>query len=256
MSYNQRQNNPYSNTYNSGLKGHPNFSYRNNQEQGSSTGARPSYQSGQQSYQQQQPTQGYQLSKLEKMLKEVISGQHELKQEIKMLNQRMDSSEKYQKMQDSQIAQIASSSSRALGHFPGKPDVNPMEHCNRIKLRSGRTLGDPQIQDDEENIKKAEETFPLYPQSQAIPCPQRLVMMKKDEEFGRFLDKVKDICVEVPLIDVIQQMLKFAKFLKDIMSNKKRKGDIETIALTEECSALFEKNTSPKLQDLGSFYIP
>ncbi|XP_042432651.1 uncharacterized protein LOC122019229 [Zingiber officinale] len=81
-------------------------------------------------------------------------------------------------------------------------------------------------------------------------------MTKKDEEFYMFLDKIKDIYAEVPLIDAIQQMPKFATFLKDIMSNRRKKGEIKTVALTEECSALFEKNTSPKLQDPGSFYIP
>ncbi|XP_042465815.1 uncharacterized protein LOC122048289 [Zingiber officinale] len=181
-------------------------------------------------------------------------------------------------MQDSQIVQIASSSSRAPGQFRGKPDVNPMEHCNRIELRSEWTLGDPQvttpkgmklqeelspptlepiqIHDDEENTKKVEETFPLNPQSQTIPFLKRLVMTKKDKEFSRFLDKVKDICVELSLIDVIQQMPKFVKFLKDVMPNRRRKGDIEIVTLTEECNTIFEKNTSPKLQDPGSFYIP
>ncbi|XP_042410152.1 uncharacterized protein LOC121999554 [Zingiber officinale] len=113
-----------------------------------------------------------------------------------------------------------------------------------------------QIQEDEESTIKVEETLPLNPQKQVVPFPQRLVMLKNDEEFGRILEKVKEICVEVPLIDAIIQMLKFAKFLKGIMSNKRIRGDIETIALTEECSALFEKNVSPKFTDPGSFYIP
>ncbi|XP_042448957.1 uncharacterized protein LOC122033867 [Zingiber officinale] len=173
---------------------------------------------------------------------------------------------------------MALSSSRAPGDFPGKSEINPMEHCNRIELQSGRTLGDSQMtaqkgmeiqeepspptfdpiqfQDEEESTKKVEGTFPFPPQRQIIHFPQRLAMTKKDEEFGRFLDQVKDIYVEVPLIDSIQQMSKFAKFLKDIMPNQRKKGEIETIGLTEECSALFEKNTFPKLQDLESFFIP
>ncbi|XP_042454661.1 uncharacterized protein LOC122038784 [Zingiber officinale] len=153
-----------------------------------------------------------------------------------------------------------------------------MGHCNRIELRSGRNLGDPQVtaqkgmnfeeelspstqepnqvQEDEESTAKVEKTLPLCSQSQVVPFPQRLVMLKKDEVFGKFLEKVKEICVEVRLIDAILQMPKFAKLLKGIMSSKRRRGDIETIALTEECSALFERNISPKLKDPGSFYIP
>ncbi|XP_042400931.1 uncharacterized protein LOC121990957 [Zingiber officinale] len=121
-------------------------------------------------------------------------------------------------MQDSQIAQIAQSVSRAQGTFPGKPDLNPVEHCNRIELRSGRTMGDPQIitqkeldsekeptllmsnqtqnRDGEEVTKKVEETLQATPQNQAIPFPQKLIASQKDEEFNRFLKKIKEICIE------------------------------------------------------------
>ncbi|XP_042437103.1 uncharacterized protein LOC122023076 [Zingiber officinale] len=51
-------------------------------------------------------------------------------------------------------------------------------------------------------------------------------------------------------------MPKFAKFLKGILSNRRQKGDFETVVLTENCTALFTANSSPKLQDPGSFSIP
>ncbi|XP_042387530.1 uncharacterized protein LOC121979602 [Zingiber officinale] len=218
--YNQRQNNPYSNTDNPGWRNHPNFSYRNNQDQGP---AHQNYQPG-----QQPPSQ---LSRIEKMLEEALSEQKEMKSEIKQLTQRLENSEKHQKMQDSQIAQIAQSISRTQCTFPGKPDLNPVEHCNCIELRSRRT-----------NLK--------------IPFPQKLIASQRDEEFNRFLKKIKEICIEVPLIDALHQMPKFAKFLKGILSNRRQKGDFETVALTENCSTLHMANPPPKLQDPGSFSIP
>ncbi|XP_042472428.1 uncharacterized protein LOC122055103 [Zingiber officinale] len=81
-------------------------------------------------------------------------------------------------------------------------------------------------------------------------------MSQKDEEFYRFLKKVKEICIEVPLIDALHQMSKFSKFFKGIMSNRRKKGEFETVALIEKCNALFMATTPPKLQDLGSFSIP
>ncbi|XP_042448974.1 uncharacterized protein LOC122033888 [Zingiber officinale] len=162
----------------------------------------------------------------------------------------MENSEKHQKIQAIQIAQIAQSISRAQGTFPGKPDINPVEHCNRIELRSGRTLGDTQIITQKE------------PDSEKGPSPlmpnqtQNRDGEEKDEEFNRFLKKIKEICVEVSLIDALHQMSKFAKFLKGILSNKRQKGDFETVALIENCSALLMANTPPKLQDPGSFSIP
>ncbi|XP_042446404.1 uncharacterized protein LOC122031347 [Zingiber officinale] len=198
-----------------------------------------------------------------------------MRNEIKQLTQRLENSEKHQKMQDSQIAQ---SVSRAQGTFPGKPDLNPVEHCNRIELRSGRTVGYPQIitqkelnlekepslllpnhtqnRDREEATKKIEETFQATPQNQTISFPQKLITSQKDEEFNCFLKKIKEICIEVPLMDALHLMPKFINFLKGILSNKRQKGDFETIALTENYSALLMANSPPKLQDPGSFPIP
>ena len=51
-------------------------------------------------------------------------------------------------------------------------------------------------------------------------------------------------------------MPSYVKFMKKILANKKKLGDYETIALTEECSAILQKKLPPKLQDPGSFAIP
>ncbi|XP_042408842.1 uncharacterized protein LOC121998141 [Zingiber officinale] len=236
-------------------RNHPNFSYRNNQDQGPT---HQTYQHGQQAHQQQQSTQ---LSRIEKMLEEALSEHKEMRSEIKQLTQRLENSEKHQKMQDSQIAQIAQSVSRAQGTFPGKPDLNRVEHCNHIELRSRRTVGNPQIitqmevdsekeptllmpnqtqnRDGEEGTKKIGEACQTTPQNQMISFPQKLIASQKDEEFHRFLKKVKEICIEVPLLDALHQMPKFAKFLKGILSNRRQKCDFETIALIEGCSTLF-----------------
>ncbi|XP_042400981.1 uncharacterized protein LOC121991015 [Zingiber officinale] len=155
VSYNQRQNNPYSNTYSLGWKNHPNFSYRNNQEQRPSMGARPCFQPGQQNF-QQQPSQSNQISRLEKMIEELILSQNKMKQELKVLTQRIDNSEKHQKIQDNQIAQVALSSSRASGQFPRKPDLNPMEHsCEDSIVYSGKLKKRAAIdtQDSEEKLE-------------------------------------------------------------------------------------------------------
>ena len=51
-------------------------------------------------------------------------------------------------------------------------------------------------------------------------------------------------------------MPKYAKFLKDILSNKRKLEECEAIALTEETTALLQKKLPPKLKDPGSFSIP
>ena len=51
-------------------------------------------------------------------------------------------------------------------------------------------------------------------------------------------------------------MPKYAKFMKDILRNKKKLEDYETVMLNEECSAIMLNKLSPKLKDPGSFSIP
>ncbi|XP_050896057.1 uncharacterized protein LOC127102764 [Lathyrus oleraceus] len=51
-------------------------------------------------------------------------------------------------------------------------------------------------------------------------------------------------------------MPSYTKFLKKILSNKKKLGDEEAVALTAECSAIIQNNMTPKLKDRSSFSIP
>ena len=45
-------------------------------------------------------------------------------------------------------------------------------------------------------------------------------------------------------------------FMKKILTRKRAFNKVETIAFTEECSALLQSQSPPKLKDLGSFSIP
>lgn len=51
-------------------------------------------------------------------------------------------------------------------------------------------------------------------------------------------------------------MPKYARFLKEVLSNKYKWKKRETVMLNEECSAILLKTLPPKLKDLGSFIIP
>ncbi|XP_075481127.1 uncharacterized protein LOC142521837 [Primulina tabacum] len=50
-------------------------------------------------------------------------------------------------------------------------------------------------------------------------------------------------------------MPNYAKFIKDVMSKKRKLQEFETVKLTEECSAILQKKLPQKLKDPGSFTI-
>ncbi|XP_024964756.1 uncharacterized protein LOC112505042, partial [Cynara cardunculus var. scolymus] len=51
-------------------------------------------------------------------------------------------------------------------------------------------------------------------------------------------------------------MPSYTKFLKEILSKKKKLTEYEIVALTEGCGALLSSKIPPKLKDPGSFTIP
>ncbi|XP_022875771.1 uncharacterized protein LOC111394247 [Olea europaea var. sylvestris] len=51
-------------------------------------------------------------------------------------------------------------------------------------------------------------------------------------------------------------MSSYVKFMKDILSNKRKLEENETVMLTKESSAILQHNLPLKLKDPGSFTIP
>ena len=88
-----------------------------------------------------------------------------------------------------------------------------------------------------------------------IPFSARLVQHELDKEFSKFLDVFKKLHINIPFADAIAQMPNYAKFLKEILKNKRKLEDFETMRLNEECSTILLNNLPLKLKDSGSFTI-
>ncbi|XP_042972865.1 uncharacterized protein LOC122304672 [Carya illinoinensis] len=111
--------------------------------------------------------------------------------------------------------------------------TNPKERVKAIDLRSGRT----------------------YEQPQAASTEQAWGGQVQDEG-SRAGSGLQKLHINIPLIEALEKMPKFAKFLKDILSNKWKLKEHETMMLIEESSEILQKKLPPTLKDLGSFTIP
>ncbi|KAL5546411.1 hypothetical protein UlMin_006098 [Ulmus minor] len=78
----------------------------------------------------------------------------------------------------------------------------------------------------------------------------------KQGRFKRSLYILKQLHINNPLVEALEQMPNYVKFMKDILTKKRRFGEFETVVLTRECSAVLQNKLPPKLQDPGSFTIP
>ncbi|CAM8884805.1 unnamed protein product [Rhodiola kirilowii] len=104
-----------------------------------------------------------------------------------------------------------------------------------------------------ENSAQTVEPAPYKP---PVPFPQRLKATRRDKEFMQSVDKIRTLYITMPFTDAITQIPTYAKFMKEILTGKRKVDGTETVALSEECSAAMHQPMPPKLKDSGSFSIP
>ncbi|XP_058741657.1 uncharacterized protein LOC131614045 [Vicia villosa] len=247
---NYAQGNPYSNTYNPGWKNHPNFLYKNNNAlyaPGQAPGVPPGY--------QKEPFAAPNVprkSNLEVMIENFIATQTQTNKDF--LNQNVHTNEQ-------------------IKHLATKPQPNPKGHAHAIILRSGREMdkptdprlknpamfqnpsktteeesrpkdkpSDPKEKEDKEGETEEKEApyIPPPPYKPPIPYPQRFEKSKSIGQFKKFVELLKQLNIIISFTEAITQMPSYVKFLKEILSNKKKLEDNETVTLTAECSAIIQ----------------
>ncbi|XP_070025009.1 uncharacterized protein [Nicotiana sylvestris] len=80
--------------------------------------------------------------------------------------------------------------------------------------------------------------------------------MNDDRMFTKFLSMLIQVQLNIPLVDVLREIPKYAKYIKDIMAHKRRLTEFEIVALTEEYTSRVQNELPQKLKDPGSFTIP
>ncbi|KAK9928810.1 hypothetical protein M0R45_025930 [Rubus argutus] len=82
-------------------------------------------------------------------------------------------------------------------------------------------------------------------------------MQKRNNKYRReFIELFKKVNINIPLLDDIKQFPPYAKFLKEICTNKRKFMKDEQIILSEDVSAVLQGKLPPKLNDPGSFTVP
>ena len=89
-----------------------------------------------------------------------------------------------------------------------------------------------------------------------VPFPSRLSKSKKEEEEKEILETFRKVEVNIPLIDAIKQIPRYAKFLKKLSTNKRKLKGNEFVSMGENVSAVLQKKLPPKCKDPGMFTIP
>ena len=82
--------------------------------------------------------------------------------------------------------------------------------------------------------------------------PQALKGKKKASNQTEILEVLRQVKVNIPLLDMIKQVPTYAKFLKDLCTLKRRLNVDKTAFLTEQVSSIIQHRTLVKYKDPGS----
>ncbi|CAN6552453.1 unnamed protein product [Malus baccata var. baccata] len=200
---------------------------------------------------------------------------------------------KKQMGQMGQMAEFMGQFSREQGKLPSSTNVNPnggFKFAKAIMLRSGKEVGSEsdtpkstQEEDDKLEEKEGSINTPTtrvkqtLPQAPILPnsakqgklssnslntnltnvhFPRRFMQSKKDENEKDILETFRKVQVNIPLLEAIKQVPKYAKFLKELCTNKRRMSNKEVVKVSENVSAVLQRKLPTKCKDPGSFTIP
>jgi hypothetical protein len=174
----------------------------------------------------------------------------------------------FNKMIETQMAQIATAIPNENNKkILGQP-INSLENIKEVTTRGGKSTRDlpnpnraarkQKEQQKEEpststktQIDSEEETVPLeYIDTMYLPFPTKTRKQVVDEQFTRFVEMVEKVHVSIPLLDVLH-VPSYAKYIKDIINNKRPLPSTEVIKLMEECSTAILNQLPKKKKDHG-----
>ncbi|CAL1412644.1 unnamed protein product [Linum trigynum] len=166
---------------------------------------------------------------------------------------------------------------RTPGTLPGQTIPHPQDpnaNCSAITTRSGKVTADLPVRAEERetpasallaNQEDMEKEVEVYaPISQPVvkeyvpqlPFPTRLHKDRLETEFAKFMAMLKQVNISMHFVEALSKMPKYAKFMKDLLTNKRKLGELSTVMLNEECSAILQNKLPEKRKDPGSFTIP
>ena len=272
----QQPNAPYGTTYNPNWRNHPNLAWRPNPPVYVPPGAKPQFGSPSQS---QQPPSSSPVEQavlnLRKVVGNFVNNQNGTNEQ---LTQRIDTVEKTMNKKFDDLQYSITNINKLLegqekGRFPSQTLPNPKgihevgsgmdEVKSIITLRSGKEVDQPLPKP----VEKSRQEKKMQPEHVLLeddtmkyrippPFPQALRGKKKETQQAEMLEVLRQVKVNIPLLDLINQVPAYAKFLKDLCTIKRGLGIEKKAFLTEHVSALIQSKYPVKYKDPGSPTIP
>ncbi|KAH9716698.1 hypothetical protein KPL71_021550 [Citrus sinensis] len=233
----QPQNNPYSNTYNPGWKQHPNFAWSSQNRNapalnGQNRNTQPP------GFHQQSQGSGKNVDTPVDVTKNGMefNSTKKLPQNGSMLQQPPLQDTGYMGQAAATVEEIQ------LEHAEKEVTTPVVTTCTKSNKQS---LISPE----------ATQQFRHPP-----PFPQRFQKQKQDKQFSKFLEVLKQLHINIPFVEALEQMSNYVKFLKDILARKKKTGRCRpttvTLQLADRSHAYPEGKIEDVLVKVDKFIFP
>ncbi|RVW73580.1 Transposon Ty3-I Gag-Pol polyprotein [Vitis vinifera] len=277
-------NAPYGNTYNSSWRNHPNFSWKPRPppyQPQAQTQAPQQTSSVEQAIVNLSKVMGDFVgeqkainSQLHQKIENVESSQIK-----RMEGMQNDLSQKIDNIQYSISRLTNLNTVNEKGKFPSQPSQNPKgvhevetQEGESSKLRevrqdeelmSKKTLVKESNNQEEKSGKKSASKSSIEEEPRIVikedmmkkhmppPFPQALHGKKEIKNSSEILEVLRQVKVNIPLLDMIKQVPTYAKFLKDLCTVKRGLHVTKNAFLTEQVSAIIQSKSPVKYKDPG-----
>ncbi|RVW63666.1 hypothetical protein CK203_056934 [Vitis vinifera] len=276
-------NAPYGNTYNSSWRNHPNFSWKPRPP--------PYQPQAQTQAPQQTSSVEQAIVNLSKVMGDFVGEQKAINSQLHQKIENVESSQikRMEGMQNDlsqKIDNIQYSISRLTnlntvnekGKFPSQPSQNPRvfmklkpkgessklrEVRQDEELMSKKTLVKESNNQEEKSGKKSASKSSIEEEPRIVikedmmkkhmppPFPQALHGKKEIKNSSEILEVLRQVKVNIPLLDMIKQVPTYAKFLKDLCTVKRGLHVTKNAFLTEQVSAIIQSKSPVKYKDPG-----
>ena len=248
---------PYSETYNPGWRNHPNFSWKNENQQQNPPPQPRNFNAPQYHNPPPQPrnsledtlqifieAQGKTNHRFESLINQVVEENKDIKGQISKLTNALSIQE------PGKIPSQAQPNPRGQHMVQDIPEPSNIRDVNAVTTRSGKQVGTQTLDPDVSLDIPQEE--PVAHNPVRVPFPQALKPKSKAiDPNGEILEHLKQVKINLPLLHVIKQVPTYAKVLKDLCTTKRRHNVKTTAFLTEQASAVIEQRAPPKYKDPG-----
>ncbi|CAM8917282.1 unnamed protein product [Rhodiola kirilowii] len=158
--------------------------------------------------------------------------------------------------QMSQLATMVSELKNEPGRLPSQTIQNPKGNVNAVTLRSEQRRVVEPTGPEEDKDPEAPEEEQAKPEALGpeAPVPARVPKQHvMDKDVFELFSKVE---INIPLLEAIKQIPKYAKFLKELCTNRRRGTRVDQELMSRNVSAVIQRKVPSKCGDPRTYMIP